>query len=96
MSSISCVGNAVEGLCRALAPEIAPIRINTVAPGIIDTTMYSWMGESKDERLKAMTAEQPIKRPGRPDEVAGAVVYLMTADFVTGTNIDVDGGQLLP
>lgn len=96
MSSISCVGNAVEGLCRAIAPEIAPIRINTVAPGIIDTRMHSWMGDAKDERLHAITAEQAIKRPGKPEEVAGAVVYLMTADYVTGTNIDVDGGQLLP
>ncbi|MGQ9426211.1 SDR family NAD(P)-dependent oxidoreductase [Gilvimarinus sp. F26214L] len=96
MSSISCVGNAVEGLCRAIAPEIAPIRINTVAPGIIDTTMYEWMADAKDERLHAMTAEQSIKRPGKPEEVAGAVVYLMTADYVTGTNIDVDGGLLLP
>lgn len=95
-SSISCVGNAVEGLCRAIAPEIAPIRINTVAPGTIDTTMHAWMGEAKDQRLHAMTAEQAIKRPGKPEEVAGAVVYLMTADYVTGTNIDVDGGQLLP
>lgn len=96
MSSISCVGNAVEGLCRAIAPEIAPIRINTVAPGTIDTTMHAWMGEGKDERLHAMTAEQAIKRPGKPEEVAGAVIYLMTADYVTGINIDVDGGQLLP
>jgi NAD(P)-dependent dehydrogenase (short-subunit alcohol dehydrogenase family) len=96
MSSISCVGNAVEGLCRAIAPEIAPIRINTVAPGTIDTTMHAWMGEGKDERLHAMTAEQAIKRPGTPEEVAGAIIYLMTADYVTGTNIDVDGGQLLP
>ncbi|MEX1033693.1 MAG: SDR family oxidoreductase [Cellvibrionaceae bacterium] len=96
MSSISCVGNAVEGLCRAIAPEIAPIRINTVAPGTIDTTMHAWMGGAKDERLHAMTAEQAIKRPGTPEEVAGAVIYLMTADYVTGTNIDVDGGQLLP
>jgi len=96
MSSISCVGNAVEGLCRAIAPEIAPVRINTVAPGAIDTTMHSWMGSEKDTRLMAMTAEQSIKRPGTPEEVGGAIIYLMTADYVTGTNIDVDGGQLLP
>jgi NAD(P)-dependent dehydrogenase (short-subunit alcohol dehydrogenase family) len=54
------------------------------------------MGQAKDERLHAMTADQAIKRPGKPEEVAGAVIYLMTADYVTGTNIDVDGGQLLP
>src|SRR5690606_39043261 len=56
MSSISCVGNAVEGFCRAVAPEIAPVRLNTVAPGTIDTTMHEWMGKEKDERLQRMTA----------------------------------------
>lgn len=96
MSAISCVGNAVEGFCRAVAPEIAPIRLNTVAPGVIDTSMYEWMGDQKDETLMQRTATQPIKRPGQPEEVAGAVVYLMTADYVTGSNINVDGGQLLP
>ncbi|MGI1677797.1 MAG: SDR family oxidoreductase [Cellvibrionaceae bacterium] len=95
-SSISCVGNAVEGFCRAIALEIAPIRINCVAPGTIDTTMHSWMAENKDKQLKSMTADQAISRPGKPEEVAGAVSYLMTADYVTGTTMDVDGGLLLP
>ena len=96
MSSISCVGNAVEGLVRAIAPEIAPVRINAVAPGTIDTTMHAWMGDNKNERLTAMTTDQAIPRPGKPEEVAGAIIYLMTADYVTGTTIDVEGGQLLP
>lgn len=96
MSAISCVGNAVEGFCRAIALEIAPVRINTVAPGTIDTSMYDWMGADKDEQLKRRTEQQPIKRPGTPEEVADAVIYLMSASYVTGSNIDVDGGQLLP
>ncbi len=95
-SSISCVGNAVEGFCRAIALEIAPLRINCVAPGTIDTTMHSWMADNKDKQLNAMTADQAISRPGKPEEVAGAVTYLMTADYVTGITIDVDGGLLLP
>lgn len=94
--SLSCVGNAVEGFCRALAPEIAPLRINVVAPGIIDTTMYSWMGEDKDNKLAAMTTQQAIKRAGKPEEVAAAMIYLMKADYVTGTVMDVEGGLLLP
>ncbi len=94
-SSLSCVGNAVEGLVRAIAPEIAPVRINAVAPGTIDTTMHAWMGESKDEKLNAMTSSFPIARPGKPEEVAGAIIYLMQADYVTGTTMDVEGGLLL-
>lgn len=96
MAAISCVGNAVEGFCRAVAPELAPIRLNTVAPGTIDTSMYDWMANEKDQRLQERTAQQAINRPGKPEEVAGAVIYLMTATYVTGSNIDVDGGQLLP
>lgn len=95
-SSISCVGNAVEGFCRAVALEIAPIRLNCVAPGTIDTTMHAWMADNKDKQLQAMTDGQAISRAGRPEEVAGAVSYLMTATYVTGTTIDVDGGYLLP
>lgn len=94
--SLSCVGSAVEALCRALAREIAPIRVNAVAPGIIDTTMYSWMGEKKDQTLGAMTKDLPLARPGKPEDVGAAIVNLMMADYITGTTVDVDGGLLLP
>lgn len=94
--SLSCVGSAVEALCRGIAPEIAPVRINSVAPGTIDTPMYDPLGEAKQSTLLERTAAQPIKRPGTPEEMAGAIIYLMTADYVTGINIDVDGGKLLP
>ncbi|GAB1260059.1 SDR family oxidoreductase [Aurantivibrio plasticivorans] len=93
--SLSCVGSAVEAFTRALAPEVAPIRVNVVAPGIIDTTMYSWMGDKKDEQLANLTQKFPAKRAGDPGEVASAIVFLMQNDYVTGSTIDVDGGLLL-
>lgn len=96
MSSISCVGNAVEGLCRALALELAPKRVNVVAPGIIDTAMFDWMGDNKASGFEQMSQNIPLKRVGQPDEVANAIIFLMTTPYVTGTTIDVDGGQLLP
>jgi NAD(P)-dependent dehydrogenase (short-subunit alcohol dehydrogenase family) len=96
MSSVSCVGNAVEGLGRALALELAPIRVNVVAPGVISTGMFDWMGEKKNEILEGMTKQIPLGRAGQPWEVANAILFFMTTTYATGTCVDVDGGQLLP
>ena len=96
MSAISCVGNAVEGLVRALALEVGPKRVNCVAPGMIDTPMFDIMGEQKDKLLAERTKHYPISRPGTPEEVAGGIIFLMQNDYTTGVTLDVDGGQLLP
>lgn len=95
-AAISSVGNAVEGFCRAVAPEIAPRRINVVAPGFIDTPMFPVQGEAREKFLSQATANNVIKRAGRPEEIAQAIVFTITNDFVTGTTVDVDGGALLP
>jgi len=94
-SALSCVGAAVENLVRCLAFELAPIRVNGVAPGIIDTALFDWMGEEKAERVAAMVKGQLVERIGRPEEVASALIYLMHNGYATGTTVDVDGGQLL-
>ncbi len=93
--AIGSVGGAVEAFVRALAPEIAPRRINVVSPGQIDTPMVSLEGDARSEHYKKMTAGHIIPRAGTPDEVAQAIVFMVTNDFVTGTTIDVDGGWLL-
>jgi NAD(P)-dependent dehydrogenase (short-subunit alcohol dehydrogenase family) len=96
MSAISTVGNAVEGFVRAIAPELAPRRINVVAPGVIDTPMFAATGEQRDAMLKQSTARNLIPRAGTADEVADAVMFLLRNEFTTGTTVDVDGGALLP
>jgi NAD(P)-dependent dehydrogenase (short-subunit alcohol dehydrogenase family) len=96
MSSISCVGNAVEGLTRALALELAPRRVNVVAPGIIDTGMFDRFGDNKAAALEQMGKNVPLGRVGHADEVAGAIVQTMTNTYMTGATLDVDGGSLLP
>ncbi|MFU8816175.1 MAG: SDR family NAD(P)-dependent oxidoreductase [Pseudomonadales bacterium] len=96
MSAISTVGNAVEGFVRAVAPELAPRRINVVAPGVIDTPMFAVGGADRAAFLERATANNLIKRAGTPDEVAMAILFAIRNDFVTGTTIDVDGGALLP
>lgn len=95
-SAISTVGNAVEGFVRAIAPEIAPRRINVVAPGLIDTPMFAAQGEARDQFLSNATRNMLIKRAGTADEVASAILLTLTNDYMTGATIDVDGGALLP
>lgn len=96
LAALSTVGNAVEGFVRAVAPELAPRRINAVSPGVIDTPMIVAEGQERIDRLAAMTKNQPIARAGTADEVASAVLFLLQNDFITGSVIDVDGGVLLP
>lgn len=95
-SAISTVGNAVEGFVRAIAPEIAPRRINVVSPGIIDTPMFAARGEAREQFLTNATRNMLIKRAGTADEVASAILLTLENDYMTGTTIGVDGGALLP
>ena len=93
--ALSSVGGAVEAFSRALAPEIAPRRINVVSPGIINTPMFGPPSPERDAIADKRCAGYPIPRAGTADEVAQAIVFLIENEFVTGTTVDVDGGWLL-
>eukprot|EP00658_Telonema_sp_P-2_P031962 TRINITY_DN23796_c0_g1_i4.p2 TRINITY_DN23796_c0_g1~~TRINITY_DN23796_c0_g1_i4.p2 ORF type:complete len:125 (+),score=46.31 TRINITY_DN23796_c0_g1_i4:46-420(+) len=84
----------VENLVRAVAPELYPKRINCVSPGTVSTAMQGPDSPEKDARLLAATAANVIPRPGHPDEVAAACMFVIQNEFVTGTTVDVDGGWL--
>lgn len=94
-SALSCVGGSVENLARCLAVEMAPIRVNIVSPGTIDTAMFDSFGDAKEERLKAVTGGHLIQRAGTSEEVAEGILFVMNNRFVTGTTVDVDGGRIL-
>ena len=94
-SALSCVGASVENMVRCLAVEMAPIRVNVVSPGTVDTAMFDWMGDEKGGKLSAMTAGHLIKRAGSSEEVAAGMIFVMQNNFVTGTTVDVDGGRIL-
>jgi len=92
--SASC--SAVESLGRGLAIELAPIRVNTVAPGLIDTPLHGKMtGKSASERFPDIAKRLPVRRMGQPEDIAAAVLFLMKNPFVTGITLTIDGGHLL-
>ena len=93
--ALSAVGGAVEALARAIAPEISPKRINVVAPGIVDTPMVALTGDDRLAHYRNVTKSHLIKRPGKPEEIAKAILFAVENEFITGTTIDVDGGWLL-
>ena len=92
-SIVTAINSAVEGLGRALALELAPIRVNTVSPGIVDTPLYAGMAPEKREAMfREAAASIPAKRIARPEEIALTVLYLMRNTYTTGSTLYVDGG----
>ena len=94
-SAIASVGGAVEQFVRAIAPEIAPKRINVVSPGVIDTPMFGPESDQRVKMLEGATAKHLIPRAGTSEEVASGILFMVENDYVTGTTIDVDGGWIL-
>lgn len=91
----SSVG-AIEGLTRGLAVELAPIRVNTVRPGVIRTPMWDQVPEAQRAALFASLTERTLtKSIGEADQIAATHLYLMENRFVTGTVLTVDGGFVL-
>lgn len=95
-SVVAAVNAALEGLVRALAVELAPIRVNAVSPGWVDTTIWAQVaGDRKAEMLAAMAERLPVGRIGQPDDIADAILFLIGNGFTTGTTLHVEGGHRL-
>jgi NAD(P)-dependent dehydrogenase (short-subunit alcohol dehydrogenase family) len=93
---ISAVTAAMPALARSLALELAPIRVNVVAPGFVDTPLSAaLLGEGLQARREQLRASLPIRRVVGPDDIAALAIELMTNTAVTGATFDVDGGQQL-
>jgi 3-oxoacyl-[acyl-carrier protein] reductase len=86
---------AVLTMTRGLAKELSPrIRVNAICPGMIDTDFHNIF--TKDEARKNVAAATPLKREGTSDEVADLAAFLASdeASFITGANVDINGGTL--
>jgi NAD(P)-dependent dehydrogenase (short-subunit alcohol dehydrogenase family) len=96
-SLAAAANGALESMVRAFALELAPIRINAVSPGWVDTPLWDQLAtaEAKQARLSQMAARLPGSRIAMPADIANAISYLIEDDFVTGTVLHVEGGQLL-
>lgn len=93
---VSAVNAAIEGLTIGLAIDLAPTRVNTVSPGIVDTPLWDRMTSAEREAMYARAAATlPARRIGRPEDVAQAIVHMMTNPFLTGAVLTLDGGGRL-
>ncbi|HVU77623.1 MAG TPA: SDR family oxidoreductase [Gaiellaceae bacterium] len=93
-AAYSASKGAVIALTRALAVDHVGdnIRVNAVCPGTVDSPWVRRLVEEQGESIDALRARQPLGRLGTPEEIADAILYLVTAEFATGTILTVDGG----
>jgi NAD(P)-dependent dehydrogenase (short-subunit alcohol dehydrogenase family) len=92
----SSICAAMEGLTRAMAIELAPVRVNIVSPGIIKTNLWSGMSEEDREGMyKHLSETLPVQKVGEAADIAQTFLYLMKQSFGTGQTLIVDGGAVL-
>ncbi len=90
------VCGTIEALTRALAIELAPIRVNAVSPGLVRTNLWQNMSaKEREERYESVGKSLPVGRVGEASDIAQAYLFLMQEGFATGQIIVVDGGAVL-
>jgi NAD(P)-dependent dehydrogenase (short-subunit alcohol dehydrogenase family) len=94
-STLAAIDGAIEALARVLSLELAPLRVNAVSPGAIDTPRWAaqFTSEQQREYFARVAQLTPVGRAGHADDVAHAVTFLMTNGFTSGSVVDIDGGQ---
>ena len=96
MGIVSTVTAALPALTASLALELAPVRVNLIAAGFVDTPLSaSLLGDQLDNRRNQLRATLPIRRVVSAADVAALAVHIMTNTALTGATYDVDGGQQL-
>lgn len=94
--AVAAINAALEGVVRAMAVELAPLRINAVSPGWVRTPIWNDVAGAGSESLLAAMAERlPVGRVGTADDIADAIVFLLGNGYTTGTVLHVDGGHRL-
>lgn len=95
-AAASSICSAIDGLTRALAVELKPLRVNCVAPGVVKTDLWAGMGVAERDAFYASEAARlPVGHIGEVEEIAESYLYLIRQTYVTGQVLYVDGGGLL-
>jgi NAD(P)-dependent dehydrogenase (short-subunit alcohol dehydrogenase family) len=95
-SVAASICSAMEGLTRALAVELAPVRVNIVSPGVVKTPLWRELTGAARNALYAAEAQRlPVGHVGESQEIADGYLYLMRQTYVTGQTLTIDGGGLL-
>ena len=96
LSLMAALTAALPAMTKTLAVEIAPVRVNLIAAGFVDTPLSAvLLGDEVDARRKQLRAALPIGRVVGPSDIAALAVHLMTNTAITGATFDIDGGQQL-
>lgn len=93
-SMVTATFAALEALTQALAVELGPLRVNAIRPGVIDSDMWNFLDDEARERLRKRVRETfPVRRVGSIEDIGHAALFLMTNPYVTGTILEVTGGE---
>lgn len=96
LTMVTAAFAALEALSQALALELGPLRVNTLRPGLVDSDMWSFLDAAARERLRERVRSTfPARRIGAIEDVGHAAVFLMVNPYVTGTVLEVSGGEPL-
>ena len=94
--AVAITNGAADVLARSLALELAPIRVNAISPGVIDTGAWDAFGEhAKQDYFASISARNPARRIGTTMDIAEGVLFAMTNTFLTGQTLHIDGGEPL-
>lgn len=95
-AGLAAINGALERMIPVLAVELAPLRVNGVSPGVVDTPWWGWLpAEQRQASFAQYSRQAPLGRVGEPNDLAAAIYALATNRFVTGQVLAVDGGLRL-
>lgn len=96
IAGLAAINGGLEAMVPNLALELAPLRVNAVSPGVVNTSWWGFLPEEqREEAFRQYADRTPAGRVGEPEDLAKAVFYLIDNTFVTGTVLEVDGGLRL-
>ncbi|MGC4985345.1 SDR family oxidoreductase [Streptomyces sp. DT193] len=90
---MAAANGALASLAYGLAIELAPVRVNVISPGWVDTPIWDQLGMDKQTAFAELAARLPARRVGTPDDIAQAFLSVIHNGFITGTVLHVDGGH---